>query len=129
MNLQRYIEAPREVRQRVAKELGISEGTVSLALSFERNGEQSRKARELVLASGEARLMNYLPECETIHVQSKRMRQVFANGNILVVELETGRYRLYSAGEEVEGKERMSGVLDTIPSLMQVQCIAEDYNL
>lgn len=129
MNIQRSIEAPREIRLQVAQELGITEAALNHAMNYHRNGEQSRKARELVLASGAARIMNYLPECETIYTWDKKMRQVFGNGNILIVELETGRYRVYSEGEEEDGKERLTGVIDTISSLLQVQRIVEDYNL
>lgn len=129
MNVQRSIEAPREIRLKVAKQLGITESSLNHAMNYNRHGEQSRRARELVLASGEARIMNYLPECETIHTWDGKMRQVFANGNILIIEMETGNYRVYSEDKEVEGKERMKGKIDTIPSLLQLQSIVENHKL
>lgn len=128
MEAGRYIEAPVHIKRAVCKELGIGDSTLTYALSYMRDGEQSRLAREKVLASGEAKIMRYIPESETIHCVGGIMRQVFDNGYLLVVDMVTGRYSAYAKGEEVEGEETMSGKLSTMKSLLEMQGIVGGLN-
>lgn len=124
--LKRYIDAPREVRMRVAKALGITDAAVHLALNYERHGGKSREARAMVLASGEAVIMNYLPQCETIHDAKGKMTQTFLNGLVLIVDKETGRFALYDEDKQVEGEEIHQGRVTTIPELYKLQAYVED---
>lgn len=123
MEAGRYIEAPIHIKKSVCAELGIGESTLHHALRYSRDGEQSRLARERVLASGEAKIMRYIPENEAILCVGGVMRQYFDNGYLLVVDMVTGRYSAYAEGEEVEGEENMSGKLSTVRSLLEVQGI------
>lgn len=125
--LKRYIDAPREVRLRVAKELGITEAAVQLALNYERLGGKSREARDMVLASGQAIIMNYLPQCETIHDAESKMTQTFLNGLVLIIDKSTGAYRVYEEDKQVEGEELLQGKVQTFPDLNRVQYIVETY--
>lgn len=119
----RYIEAPRSLRHRVAQELGISKGLMSMAMSFDRSGEQSLKARAMLLESGEAVIMNYLPESETLHDVDGFLRQTFENDYLLVVEKSTGLYRVYKDNKEEAGDEMLSGKVSTLSELGEVQRI------
>lgn len=92
----RYIEAPRSVRVRIAQQLGISESTMNMAMAYNRSGEKSLEARRLVLESEEAVIMNYLPECETIHDAEGVMTQVFTNGYVIKVYKDTGLVEVYN---------------------------------
>lgn len=123
----RYIDAPREVRLRVAEELGITESAVNLALNFGRIGGKSKEARTLVLASGEATIMNYLPQCETIHDADGKMTQTFLNGLILIIDKKTGLYRVYAEDNQTPGEELLQGKVQTFPDLNRVQYIVETY--
>lgn len=124
----RYIDAPRALKLKVAEELGMNEYSISRALNYQRDGEKSRKARELVLASGQAKLMSYLPECETIHDSEGYMRQIFGNGYLLVLEKATGKYEVYKEGSEV-GSPLMSGVVESIADFMAIQQLVERIGL
>lgn len=95
MSRGRYIEAPRAIRAQVAEQLGISWATMCFALNYKRNGEKSEKARELVLSSGQAVIMRYLPECETIHDKNGIMKQVFSNGYVILVNKVSGEVQIY----------------------------------
>lgn len=96
MEAGRYIAAPQGVRLEVANNLGISVSTMNAALRYERHGEKSEKARELVLGSGQAVIMRYLPECETIHDKDGIMMQVFPNGYTILVHKDTGAVEVYN---------------------------------
>ena len=50
--IQRYIEVKPEVRKDIIQELGITCGGLSYALRYKRDGEISRRARELAIAQG-----------------------------------------------------------------------------
>lgn len=128
MEAGRYIEAPVHIKRAVCNELGISDSTLNYALNYMRDGEQSRLAREKVLASGEAKIMRYIPESETIHCVGGVMRQVFDNGYLLVVDMQAGRYSAYADGEEVDGEATMTGKLSTMRSLLQIQKVVGSLN-
>lgn len=95
MEAGRYIEAPRDIRLEIACNLGISVSTMDAALRYERHGEKSEQARELVLGSGQAVIMRYLPECETIHDKDGVMRQIFPNGYTILAHKNTGLVEVY----------------------------------
>lgn len=120
----RYIEAPRALKLEVAQELGMNEYSISRALNFQRDGDKSRKARELILASGQARIMSYLPECETIHDSKGYMRQIFDNGYLLVLEKATGKYEVYKDMSET-GSPLLSGVVVSISDFSSIQQLVE----
>jgi len=50
--MQRHIEVGADVRKRIMQELDISEGGLSLALNYKRDGEDAKKARALALELG-----------------------------------------------------------------------------
>lgn len=106
----------------------MNEYSISRALNYQRDGEKSRKARELVLASGQAKIMSYLPECETIHDSEGYMRQIFGNGYLLVLEKVTGKYEVYKEGSEV-GSPWMCGVVESIADFMAIQQLVERIGL
>lgn len=118
----RYIEAPKALRVRIARELGIAESTMSSALSFMRSGELSEEARRRVLASGEAVIMSYLPERETIHDCDGYLRQIFENSYLLCVHKQSGEYKVYADGDE-ERKPLMRGTISSMDEFDRVQQI------
>lgn len=124
----RYIDAPRAIKLEVAQQLGITEFSISRALNFQRDGDKSRKARELILASGQAKIMSYLPECETIHDSEGYMRQIFANGYLLVLEKSTGKYDVYKDASEASSP-LLSGVVERISDFMAIQQLIERIGL
>ena len=50
--MQRHIEVGADVRKRIMQELDISEGGLSLALNYKRDGEDAKRARALALELG-----------------------------------------------------------------------------
>jgi|GEM_PF-601430 hypothetical protein len=99
--IQRYIEVKPEVRKDIMKTLGITEGGLSFALSYKRDGEVSRRARELAIAQGGMAYCT-IPECETIHDANGQMTQLFPNGAVLVIDKASSEGRLMYDGELVE---------------------------
>ena len=77
--MQRHIEVGADVRKRIMQELGITEGGLSLALNYKRDGEEARKARALALELG----------------------QVFGNGARLIIDKENSEGRIEHNGRVV----------------------------
>lgn len=128
MSIVRYIEAPRSLRMSVAKELGISESAVNRALRYKRDGELSAKARNIILDSGQAVVMNALPECETIHVCDGTMHQVFGNELKLIIDMNTGVYKVYNADSDPKRDRcKFSSKVDDLRGLAQVQAYLADF--
>lgn len=98
--MQRHIEVSSDVRKGIMKELGITEGGLSLALKYKRDGEDSQKARQLALAQG-GQVYCTIPECETIHDADGKMTQVFPNGARLIIDKTTSEGRIEHNGREV----------------------------
>lgn len=123
----RYIEAPKAVKDRIMAEHNIPLSTMDSALRFARSGDRSREIRALVLATGEATIMNYLPQCETIHDAEGKMTQIFLNGLVLIIDKQTGAYRVYEEDKKIEGEELLQGKVQSFPDLYRVQYIVETY--
>lgn len=123
--LMRYIEAPKEVKDRIMAEHNIPPSTMDSALRFARSGDRSKEIRAMVLASGEAVIMNYLPQCETIHDAEGKMTQIFHNGLVLVIDKATELYKVYDENEEDE--VILSGKVKSISALYKLQYLIETY--
>lgn len=98
--VQRYIEVGADVRKRIMQELGITEGGLSLALNYKRDGEDARKARALALELG-GEVYCSIPECETIHDADGKMIQVFSNGARLIIDKGNSEGRIEHNGKLV----------------------------
>lgn len=98
--VQRYIEVGADVRKRIMQELGITEGGLSLALNYKRDGEDARKARALALELG-GEVYCTIPECETIHDADGKMIQVFSNGARLIIDKGNSEGRIEHNGQLV----------------------------
>lgn len=123
----KYIEAPKEVKERIMAEHNIPISTMDSALRFARSGDRSKEIRALVLATGEATVMNYLPQCETIHDAEGKMIQTFLNGLVLIIDKRSGYYRVYEEDRQMEGEELLKGKVHLFPDLYRVQYIVETY--
>ena len=98
--MQRHIEVGADVRKRIMQELGITEGGLSLALNYKRDGEGARTARDLALELG-GKVYCTIPECETIHDADGQMIQVFGNGARLIIDKENNEGRIEHNGRVV----------------------------
>ena len=98
--MQRHIKVNAEARKRIMQDLGITEGGLSLALSYKRDGEDARKARSLALELG-GEVYCTIPECETIHDADGKMIQVFDNGARLIIDKGNSEGRIEHNGQLV----------------------------
>ena len=98
--MQRHIEVDADVRKRIMRTLGITEGGLSLALKYKRDGEDAQKARILALEMG-GKVYCTIPECETIHDADGKMIQVFPNGARLIIDKGSSEGRIEHNGREV----------------------------
>lgn len=98
--MQRHIEVGADVRKRIMQELDISEGGLSLALNYKRDGEGAKKARALALELG-GEVYCTIPECETIHDADGQMIQVFSNGARLIIDKGNSEGRIEHNGRVV----------------------------
>ena len=98
--MQRHIEVDADVRKRIMRTLGITEGGLSLALKYKRDGEDAQKARILALEMG-GKVYCTIPECETIHDADGKMTQVFPNGARLIIDKGSSEGRIEHNGREV----------------------------
>ena len=83
--MQMHIEVGADVRKHIMQTLGITEGGLSLALNYKRDGKEARKARALALEL-DGEVYCTIPECETIHDADGKMIQVFDNGARLIID-------------------------------------------
>ncbi|KXB77399.1 hypothetical protein HMPREF3185_00070 [Porphyromonas somerae] len=98
--MQRHIEVGADVRKRIMQELDISEGGLSLALNYKRDGEDAKRARALALELG-GEIYCTIPECETIHDADGQMIQVFSNGARLIIDKGNSEGRIEHNGRVV----------------------------
>ena len=98
--MQRHIEVGADVRKRIMPELDISEGGLSLALNYKRDGEDAKRARALALELG-GEVYCTIPECETIHDADGQMIQVFSNGARLIIDKGNSEGRIEHNGRVV----------------------------
>nr|DAX38793.1 MAG TPA: hypothetical protein [Caudoviricetes sp.] len=119
---QRYIEVTPEVRKDITQELGITHGCLSYALRYQRDGEVSRRARELAIAQGGVAYCT-APECETIHDADGKMTQIFPGDVVLIIDKTTSEAQLLKGGKVIE---EYQGV--TIGMLAEIQAKATSLN-
>lgn len=93
------------------------------ALSFKRNGRLSVEARKRILDSEEAIVMNYLPECETIHDAEGVMTQIFGNGYLIRVQKNTGLVEVF----DNLGALKSQDFNPSITEFSALQCKVETY--
>lgn len=98
--MERQIRLTTEDRRAILKETGLTDGALSLALTFRRHGEQSERARQLALERG-GMVYCTAPECETIHDAEGKMVQTFANGAVITVDKASGEATLVYDGKLV----------------------------
>ena len=98
--MQRHIEVGAHVSKRIMQELDISEGGLSLALNYKRDGEDAKRARALALELG-GEVYCTIPECETIHDADGQMIQVFSNGARLIIDKGNSEGRIEHNGRVV----------------------------
>lgn len=99
-NMERQIRLTTEDRRAVLKETGLTEGALSLALTFRRHGEQSERARQLAMERG-GMVYCTAPECETIHDADGKMVQTFGNGAVITVDKASSEATLEHNGKLV----------------------------
>lgn len=116
--MQRQIKLPTKVSKEIMEELGMPQGSFSLAMNYRRNGEESERARALALARGGI-VYCYIPECETIHDANGQMIQSFANGAKIIIDKATSEARIEHKGELVSIHYHVS-----IRSLSRLQQLA-----
>ena len=98
--MQRHIEVGADVRKHIMQTLGITEGGLSLALNYKRDGKEARKARALAIELG-GEVYCTIPECETIHDADGQMIQVFSNGARLIIDKGNSEGRIEHNGRVV----------------------------
>lgn len=80
------IEVTPAVRRELMKLFGCSAMNVWRALNFTSESDECRRIRRAAIEKG-GRVMNWVPECETIHCTAEgQKRQTFANGAVIVVD-------------------------------------------
>lgn len=98
--MERQIRLTTEDRRAIQKETGLTDGALSLALTFRRHGEQSERARQLALERG-GMVYCIAPECETIHDAEGKMVQTFTNGAVITVDKASSEATLEYGGKLV----------------------------
>ena len=82
----RAIELTTKTRQELAKVFSCTERMVWKALTWDSDTPLARKIRVAAIEKG-GRVMNWVPECETIHCTADgTMRQTFGNGAVIVAD-------------------------------------------
>lgn len=118
----RYIDANKEVTEKLAKAFRCTKKFVYIALTYRSDTETARKIRYIAVKEYGATPMCHYPECETLHDNGEIMRQVFDNGAVLRVDKKTGEAWITNRkGETVERRQRIS-----IPELSKMQVLAEN---
>lgn len=82
----RAIEVTTKTRQELAKVFDCTERMVWKALTWDSDTPLARKIRVAAIEKG-GRVMNWVPECETIHCTADgTMHQTFGNGAVIVAD-------------------------------------------
>ena len=82
----RAIEVTTKTRQELAKVFSCTERMVLKALTWDSDTPLARKIRVAAIEKG-GRVMNWVPECETIHCTADgTMHQTFGNGAVIVAD-------------------------------------------
>ena len=103
----RAIEVTTKTRQELAKVFSCTERMVWKALTWDSDTPLARKIRVAAIEKG-GRVMNWVPECETIHCTADgTMHQTFGNGAVIVADFGqrtvkvTDRYGVMQKGVSV----------------------------
>ena len=82
----RAIEVTTKTRQELAKVFDCTERMARKALTWDSDTPLARKIRVAAIEKG-GRVMNWVPECETIHCTADgTMHQTFGNGAVIVAD-------------------------------------------
>ena len=88
----RAIEVTTKTRQELAKVFDCTERMVWKALTWDSDTPLARKIRVAAIEKG-GRVMNWVPECETIHCTADgTMHQTFGNGAVIVAKRSIGEH-------------------------------------
>lgn len=79
------IEVTPTIRRELMQLFGCSAMNIWRALNYQANSAECCRIRRAAIEKG-GRVMNWLPECETIHCADGTMRQTFANGATIEVD-------------------------------------------
>ena len=96
---ERYIDATKEVREKLAKLFNVTEKMVYLALTYRKDSAIARKIRYVAVHEYHSKAMRHCPECETLHEIREGERQLmvqnFDNGIKLEIDKQTGAAVMY----------------------------------
>lgn len=98
--MKKQIVVSPDTRKEITKRIGIKESSLSLALTYQRHGELSEKARQLALELG-GQVVCLTSEMETIHDADDMMVQTLPNGAKVVCNKLTGDVQVAYKGEVV----------------------------
>lgn len=122
---QRYIDATKEVREKLAKLFNVTEKMVYLALTYRKNSVIARKIRYVAVHEYHSKPMCHCPECETLHNITEDGRELmvqnFDNGVKLEVDKNTGETVVYDRRGEVLQRKQ----IHRVPELSELQLYAE----
>lgn len=122
---QRYIDATKEVREKLAKLFNVTEKMVYLALTYRKNSVIARKIRYVAVREYHCKPMCHCPECETMHNVTEDGRELmvqnFDNGVKLEVDKKTGETVVYDRRGEVLQRKQ----IHRVPELSEIQLYAE----
>ena len=79
------IEVTPAVRRELMKLFGCSAMNVWRALNYQASSPECCRIRRAAIEKG-GRVINWLPECETLHCADGQMCQTFQNGVVIVVD-------------------------------------------
>lgn len=104
-----------EVKQQLVKIFNCTPRMVEKAMWLHEISDLARRIQKMARMKG-AYTQVIAPECETIHIDDKRMVQFFENGAFLEIEKSTGECKVTHNGKEVR-----TITLAAIPELEQLQ--------
>lgn len=102
--MKRIIEVTSENRAFLSKAFGVSQRMVFYALAFDSEKGKTvlaEKIRNLALKRG-GKVINVMPECETIHDADGMMIQKFENGYEITADKHTGLVRVWKGEKMVD---------------------------
>lgn len=98
MDNKRRIQVSGETLAALTQVFKCTKRMVWMALSWDRDTPLAKRIRRAAIEKG-GRVMNWLPECETIHCADGTMRQTFPNGAEITVDWEQHRVEVRFNGE------------------------------
>ncbi len=81
----RRIQMTATEQAHIAKVMSCTTRMVRKALAYDSDTDLAKRIRQMAIVNG-GRLMNWLPECETLHCADGKMRQTFQNGATITVD-------------------------------------------